>query len=106
MTLLDHAYWSLMLTAITTLALGIFVLWKNPRKITNRTLALFNLTVAIWSFGESQLIVAPTVSIATQWNKFLYAGVVFIGTAYLHFILALVEQAQALGVLPPKPKPR
>jgi hypothetical protein len=34
------------------IAIGLFVLFKNPKRVTNRYFACFNMAVAFWNSGD------------------------------------------------------
>jgi signal transduction histidine kinase len=83
---LTHYVVSLSITAFTFFFLAIFVYFKNRKKVLNQTFAFWALTVTIWSFGESRLIVAPDDLTALFLARLIYAGVIFIAPTFVHFV--------------------
>lgn len=91
MNILIHYVIALLTTAATLVSLGIFVYLKNRKGKVNQAFAIFVLSAAIWSFGESLLIVAQNERSAIFLARLLHSGVIFIPACFLHFIFELVD---------------
>lgn len=91
MNILTHYVIALLTTAATLFSLGIFVYLKNRKGKVNRAFTIFVLSAAIWSFGESGLIVARDKMSAIFLARLLHSGVIFIPACFLHFIFELVN---------------
>jgi len=82
---------SLWSTAIATLAMGIFVLAKNPKKVINRTFAFYSFAIAWWSFCQIWLIACDKRLTALIWTRIEQVGVFFIPTFFVHFVISLLN---------------
>ncbi|MCJ7645824.1 hypothetical protein MUO65_02815, partial [bacterium] len=80
-----------LLTAIISLALGIFVYSRGRKRAVNVTCALLNLSVAIWSFSTFMMMLAGTKGNGLFWCRALHGGAILIPGVFLHFVLALLE---------------
>ena len=80
-----------LITAVCSLALGIFVISKDKKVPINRIWLLFMVAVAIWSFGVAMKTFASDRSVIAFWVKFLHAGAIFIPIFFLHFVLMLLN---------------
>ena len=80
-----------LLTALSSLLLGSYVFLRNKKRILNITYFLFNISIAIWSFGFAMTITAPDKTMGLFWVRFLNVGAILIPGLFLHFILALLE---------------
>jgi len=80
-----------LLTAIISLALGIFVYSRGRKRAVNVTCALLNLSVAIWSFSTFMMTLAGTKGNGLFWCRTLHGGAILIPGFFLHFVLALLE---------------
>lgn len=85
---------SLFLTSLASLALGIFVFLKGRDKLSNVTLGLFSLSIALWCFGQFVGEVVGSREAVLFWTRVNIAAAVFIPVFYLHFILAFVRQVK------------
>jgi len=75
-----------LLTGLTILAIGCFVLWYRPNVTLNRTFFGLCFSVFIWSLGYSVLYATRDERLAVLASRFGYLGVVFIPSTTLHFI--------------------
>lgn len=91
MNLLNHYVIALVITAFATFLMGILVYIKGRKKQLNRIFALYSLSIAIWSLGESYLVAAPNETIALFWAREMHIGVVFIVTFFVHFVFELLN---------------
>jgi len=83
-------YISSCLTVITCLTLGVFVLYKNPRNATHRSLFFLNLSVTLWSAFLFLHYLSTTQEFALLTARLLHIGAVFIPSCYLYFITSLL----------------
>jgi signal transduction histidine kinase len=82
---------SLWLTAIVTLAMGIFVLIRNPKNTVNKTFAFYSFAIAWWSFCQIWLIACDKKLTALIWTRIEQVGVFFIPTFFVHFVISLLN---------------
>jgi len=68
-------------------ALGLFVLFRNPRVLLNRLFAGCAASLALWTFGYSLMYLTRNPVKALFYARLGYLGVVFIPTFFLHFVL-------------------
>ena len=80
-----------LLNFITSSALAIVVLFKNPRSRTNQTFSLFAFTVAGWSLCYFLWLRAENSRVAEVCLRTLMVFVIFIPTTFTHFILTFLK---------------
>ncbi|MBU0672562.1 MAG: hypothetical protein KJ732_06015 [Candidatus Margulisbacteria bacterium] len=71
--------------------LAIFVFSKGKEKAVNRTLALFSLTLAVWTLAQSIGEMAEAKAVVLIWTRINVGAAVLLPVLYLHFILSLLE---------------
>lgn len=78
-----------LLTAVTSLALGAFVLWKNSRCPINRLWCLFTVSVAGWGAGSAWIgsELNPAHSLLA-WRLSFALCVVWIPILFYHFVVS------------------
>ena len=84
--------WSLLFTSITSLSLGIFVIFKG-KKLPNVTLGLLSFAMALWCFGQFMGEVAGAKESVLFWTRVGVGAAIFIPIFFLHFILSLIGKA-------------
>jgi signal transduction histidine kinase len=81
-----------LINGIIATVFGIFTLLKNPRGIINRTYAVLSLWIAVWGYAYCFFPISQNnknhVLLSFQ---ILQIGAIFIGPAFLHFILSLLN---------------
>ncbi len=81
-----------LLSALFVFALGIVVLLHGGKSRMNFTFILFTFVIAIWLFGTFMMFLEKnSVARVIFWDKFVYAGVVFVPVILYHFGLALLD---------------
>lgn len=103
MTLLQHHLLALGLTSISTLALGLFVFWKNPKRHLYQTMALYSFSLAWWSGWECAALQMPTKELIVRFFRIEYIGVAFIPTmlcAVVSFLLNFSPAARRRFLAP------
>ncbi len=90
---------STLLTAFSCIALGTFVLWKNPGSRLNRVFALLSLFVGLWSLGLFLHSLSSSPGPALFWSRFAHFAAAFIPTLYLHFIMVLTGRREESRLL-------
>ncbi|MFH0731356.1 MAG: ATP-binding protein [Candidatus Omnitrophota bacterium] len=88
-------YISSLLTVITCLSLGVFILYKNPRSSTHQSLCLLNLSVALWSLLLFLHYHSKDYNSALLSVRLLHIGAVFIPSCYFYFICNLLGITKA-----------
>ncbi len=74
------------------LLLGLFVFFKNPKLKLNIIFALLSITVFVWLFGTFMMFNSQSDEQAIFWDRFIYAGVVFVPALMYNFSLIFTER--------------
>lgn len=80
-----------ILTALTSIGVGIFVFLKNPKGSVNRTWFALSISVAFWSTSLAFMFNSKTPSSGLLYSRILQAGLIFIPSTHLHFVIALLD---------------
>ncbi|PJC01893.1 MAG: hypothetical protein CO073_02375 [Candidatus Komeilibacteria bacterium CG_4_9_14_0_8_um_filter_36_9] len=83
-----------VISAIFTLSLALFVLWKNPRKKLHQLFFLICLTFITWFIGTFMMMRSALEIEIIWWDRFVYGGVVFVPILMYHFGLVFIKQDQ------------
>lgn len=67
--------------------LGIYVLYLDAQKITNRLFFALAMSVSIWSFGFSMAIATDTLAKVLFWRRFAALGFGAFFSIMLHFFI-------------------
>ena len=86
---------SLLAIGLLSVILGIFVFLQGKDRAPNVSLALYTLTVAVWSIGQGLGELAPTHGWVLLWTRFNLAGAILIPAAFLGFVLALTGELKS-----------
>ncbi len=78
------------INAITSLSIGLYVLTRNPRAVTNRSFAAFAISAGLWSAFYIPWVMSREVSKSLFWNRMLMTGCVPIPSFFLHFVISLL----------------
>ena len=103
MTLFQYHLVGLALTSISMLGLGLFVLWKNPKRNLHRSMAAYCWSIAWWSGWECTALQMPTKELTRQLLRVEYVGVVFITTLLcttVSYLLDFSPRARRRFLLP------
>ncbi|MFA6393432.1 MAG: ATP-binding protein [Patescibacteria group bacterium] len=82
---------SALITAITSFLLGVFVLHRNRKSLTNKLWSLVCFGAFIWEIGLYFELISDNETEALVWNKILYIGAILLPIFYYHFVTALLE---------------
>jgi hypothetical protein len=77
---------SALVNVVTSIVLGILVLFENPRNRVNQLFFLFALAVATWGYAYFNWQIAIDPITALLWVHTLMAGAILIPFFYFHFI--------------------
>jgi len=91
MSLLEHHILALILTAITTLALGLLVFIAGPNKRLNQIFGLYSLSISWWAIGETLFVSSPNLFIAETYADIEWTGVFFIAPIFFHSVCLLTS---------------
>lgn len=81
-----------LLTGISSLAMGLFVLSKNPAGRLNRLWLLFTASVAVWGFGSMWIALeADAARALLAWRLAFSIGVVWIPIFFYHFVTVFCD---------------
>lgn len=89
------AFFSYAATALN-IALAIYVLYKNPRRIENRLFALVALSLAIWAFGDAMFNVTGSPGLKAFWVRFQAPGEVLFPVFFLNLALVFPSRLAPL----------
>lgn len=84
-------YATSLLTAITSLSLGIFVFLKNPENKLHRSLFRLNMAVCVWSFFLFLHYASRTYFQAMLSLYILHSAVILIPACYVHLVVDLLN---------------
>src|SRR3989339_1106200 len=90
-----------LLGAIFVTSLGFLVFFKNKRSTLYTIFLLLNLSVGIWLLGTFKMLTASSDVQAIFWDRFIYAGVIFVPALMYHFsvIFTKINSKKYLTVL-------
>ena len=79
-----------LIGGITTLVVGSYVFYLNPRSIVNKTYFYFNMTLTLWLIPYSIMYSMSSPELAFWWAKhFAHFGVIMIPILFYTFAVAL-----------------
>ncbi|MDP3043569.1 MAG: ATP-binding protein [bacterium] len=82
-----------LFSAIFVLFLGLLVFLKNKKSRVNFTFFLHSLAIIIWLIGTFMMFISKeNKDTAIFWDRFVYAGVIFIPAFMYHFGLAYTKR--------------
>lgn len=79
----------LLLASSLAFACGAWVVSSNPVAVTNRTFGLLCLGISIWLVSTSMLYSATDDNTARFWERWIYAGIIYIPALVYHFCVRL-----------------
>lgn len=91
MDILAQYFLALLATGIINGSLGIFVLIKGFNKRLNQVLALYSLSLFLWSIFEALGITAHDKTLALLLWRVNHIGVIFIPVFLVHFVFLLLD---------------
>lgn len=88
-----HLYtFSLLVTAVTTLALGLVIYCYNRRSRLNRLFLAFTLGIFVWNGGLFFNTLAADAAGAFFWVRVLHLGAAILPALFFHLVLELTGQ--------------
>jgi signal transduction histidine kinase len=81
-----------LLSCLFVFTLGLFVLAKKSPKAIKIIFFLFCLVVSVWLFGTFMMFRTTEDYLAIFWDRFIYAGVVFVPALMHHFSLLFTKR--------------
>ena len=96
---------SSLITAVLSIALGLFVVIKNYKEKQNQVWFLTSVAIFVWTLGLFWTFVAKNSETALLWQKILYVGTIFIPITFFHYSVILteldkIETGNAMDVFP------
>jgi hypothetical protein len=88
-----------LVNGVCALALGFFVITRNPHSSLHRVYACFCGAIAIWGFGYFCWLNAANAEAALFWSKVLMAGAMFIPPTAFHHLLKLIGREVPRAVI-------
>ncbi|MDD5594100.1 MAG: ATP-binding protein [Candidatus Margulisbacteria bacterium] len=83
---------SLLFTAVTSAALGLFVYSQDRHKAPNITLGLLSAAIGAWCFGQFMGAINTSKEVVLFWTRANIAAAIFIPVFYFHFVLAFINR--------------
>ncbi|MDI6644319.1 MAG: histidine kinase dimerization/phosphoacceptor domain -containing protein [Methanobacteriaceae archaeon] len=84
-----------ILISISSVLIGNFIYYRNPKNQLNRVLALFSLFIAYMAFTDFQISTVSTAEQAYFWLKATFPWMV-VGSFYIHLALISTEKFKIL----------
>src|SRR5215469_134517 len=89
-----------LLTGITSVSFGLFVLWMSANRKIARIWFLLSLAVGVWEFGGMWISWAKTATEALLAWRLAYAfGVVWIAPLFYHFVCTFLDLRRNRSIL-------
>ena len=79
-----------LVNTLSSISLGAFVLFKNPRGKPHQTYFFFSLSVGLYSIGYFLWGMAPSAEGAMTAFKILTTGIIVVNSFYLEFVFTLL----------------
>ena len=92
-------FYSQLFNCLFSMSLGLFVLYKSPNKLANRTWCFSTLAVGVWSLFFALTISENTHDQALLYNKICNIAAAYIPVFLTHFCLAITEQRSSKNLL-------
>lgn len=83
-----------MITAVASILLGFFVLFKNPTNRINRIWFYTSLSIFLWTFSLYWCFNALDEQAAFFWQKLLYIGTTLIPITFYNFTILLTRKIE------------
>jgi len=80
-----------LLSMLFVVALGIFIYFQNRTSKLNILFGWFTIVMSIWFFGTFKMFTSNEDVEAIFWDRFIYAGVVFIPALIYHFSIVFTK---------------
>ena len=77
---------SVMICGLGIIALGAYILFRNPKSLANRSFFLLCLSLFIWLVGFGLISFSNNEAIASFWARIIELGVVFIPANIFFFV--------------------
>ena len=87
----DYLVYSLFLSALTSLPLALFVLWKNPRDPIHLSFSFFGISVAGWATLLGSVPLAPDPQTALTLSRGCLLFSLFIYIFFYHYVHLLLN---------------
>lgn len=87
---------SALVNVVTSIVLGVLVLFQNPRHRANQLFFLFTLAVATWGYAYFSWQIASDPNTALFWVHVLMAGAILIPFLYFHFVARFLNLQREL----------
>ena len=91
-----------LINGVCSASLGVYVLLKNIKRTVNRIYFIFDISIAIFSFGYFFWQLSSNTEDALFWFHILAVGIIYINITFLHlvfYLLDLVAQKRKLLVV-------
>ena len=71
--------------------LGILIYFKDRKSKLNIIFGLLTLVLSVWLFGTFRMFISQTDEEAIFWDRFIYAGIVFVPALMYHFSIVFTK---------------
>lgn len=82
---------ALLITSVTILMVGIFVLVKGWENKTNRVFAAYSFSIFWWTFFQALTNIVDKSSLAIYFSKLILVGAFFVPSLFVHFVVSFLE---------------
>lgn len=90
---------ALLSTALAVFSIGAFVLLKSRKNRINRIFAVFSFSIAWWAFFQGVVNMSGSSSTALILSMIMTAGVFFIPSLFLHFVVSFLNLKKERALL-------
>ena len=87
------------LTAMATMAVGLFVFIKNTRSPVHRSFLIFCAAIAQWSFFTALEAMTLDYEQAFFWSKFCHIGAMLIPVFFYYFTLKITGKERRISLV-------
>jgi len=81
-----------LINAATSFLLGVFVLFKNPKSVTNRRFSFFAFSVGFWSINWAFWMLSQSAGQALFFIRTAMVGAIFIPVIFVSFVMRLLRE--------------
>lgn len=85
-----------LLTALISFLLAIFIFSRGANKIINQTLAFFCLAIAVWTLGQALGAITTNKDLVLLFTRINVGAAVLVPAFYLHFVFSLLNLNEKL----------
>jgi len=92
-SMVTYAMATAIVNTLTSISLGLYIIARNPKPLTNRTFGMFTLCVGAYSLSYVIWLLAKEEQQGLFWIRMVMMGCIPIPTLFLHFVACLLDKA-------------